>query len=393
MRILILNYEYPPLGGGAAPVCRDLAVSMAAEGHKVVVVTMGFDDLPRHEVKDGVEIFRLKCWRKNQASCMPWEQMSYIVEAEQFLEKYLRKHSFDICHTHFVIPTGAVALWVKNRFGIPYIVTGHGSDVEGYNDKKWMRFMHYFLRPFWKQIAGNSFAVVSPSSWLLKLMKKAKKDGRYVLIPNGLDFDKYEADQGQKEHRILVMGRMQKSKNVQTILKAVHQVPDDLWGDWQADILGDGPYRAQLEELADQLDIRGRVQFRGWIKNGSEEQLEYLRKASVYISASHFENCPMSVLEAAASGCYPLLSDIEGHRQFFSKEKSWEKNFFSADDDRALSEKIAEVLKKDTALLWENCINRKMYGMENVTRKYLKLLEQAAKKEAYARRGDQIYGS
>ena len=377
MRILVLNYEYPPLGGGSSPVCRDLAVSLTAEGHKVSVVTMGFTDLPEYEIKDSVEIFRLKCIRKKQTSCMPWEQLSYIVEAEKFLKSYLRKNSFDVCHTHFIVPTGPIALWVKRCFGIPYIITAHGSDVEGHNSKKWMRAMHFFLRPFWKQIVGNSLAVVSPSRSLMERMRKVKEDGNYILIPNGIDPDRYAADRGKKEKHILVMWRMQQFKNVQTILKAVSLIPDDIWDGWQVNILGDGPYRSELEALTDELEIRNRVQFRGWIDNGSEEQMRYLKKASIYISASHFENCPMAVLEAVASKCYPLLSDIEGHRQFFGTNRDQEQYFFPMDEWTVLSEKMAEVLKKDPSELCENCINIESYDRKKITHKYIKILENA----------------
>lgn len=51
MNILVLNYEYPPLGGGAAPVSRDISEQLAAAGNKVTVVTMGFKNLPYHENK------------------------------------------------------------------------------------------------------------------------------------------------------------------------------------------------------------------------------------------------------------------------------------------------------------------------------------------------------
>lgn len=45
MRILVLNYEYPPLGGGAAPVSRDISIQLAKRGHDVTIVTMGFHGL------------------------------------------------------------------------------------------------------------------------------------------------------------------------------------------------------------------------------------------------------------------------------------------------------------------------------------------------------------
>ena len=376
MNILVLNYEYPPLGGGAAPVCRDLSVTMAAEGHKVTVVTMGFPGFPAHETLSGVEIIRLKCWRRKMSSCMPWEQLTYIMAVEKFLNYYLKKHSFDVCHTHFIVPTGPSALWVKRHFGIPYIITAHGSDVEGHNRKKWMRLMHLFLRPFWRRIVYGAYTVVSPSESLLKLMRRVEKTDNYCLIPNGLKIEKYRTEKECKERHILVMGRMQQFKNVQTILKAVSVIPADLWMDWVVDILGDGPYRGTLENLADHLMILSRVRFHGWVENGTDDQIMFIKKASVFISASHFENCPMAVLEAAAAGCYPLLSDIEGHRQFFRHMNNAD-FFFSPDNEKELAAKLKSLLGQDPQTLFKD-IDISRYNLSDITSKYVKKLKEAA---------------
>ena len=87
MNILVLNYEFPPLGGGGAPVSRDIARQYSKMGHKVVVLTMGYKDLPTYETVDGVEIFRLKCWRSKKSSCMPWEQYTYILAVKKFMKR------------------------------------------------------------------------------------------------------------------------------------------------------------------------------------------------------------------------------------------------------------------------------------------------------------------
>ena len=58
MKILVLNYEYPPLGGGGATVCRDLAREMVKQGSKLTVVTMNYPGLQEHEFVDGIEIYR-----------------------------------------------------------------------------------------------------------------------------------------------------------------------------------------------------------------------------------------------------------------------------------------------------------------------------------------------
>ena len=380
MNILVLNYEYPPIGGGAALVCRDISVEMAHIGHNVTVVTMGFQGLPQHEVKDGVEIHRVKCLRRRQHVCMPWEAYTYIVSSKQFLGQYLHTHHFDVCHAHFVIPTGPVAKWAKMCFGIPFVITAHGSDVEGHNEKATMKIMHRLLRPAWRRIVKETYAVAAPSECLLKLMNRKVADDRYVLIPNGLDISKYQTDRSQKEKRILLMGRMQVSKNYQTALKAIAMIPNEVWDGWTVDVLGDGPYRGELEKLSIDLGIESRVKFYGWVNNGSLKQLDVLKRASIYISASHFENCPMSVLEAIAAGCYPLLSDIEGHRQFLENSQNKDNYLFPSDDASVLARKLMSIMG-DVMLggyCKEKTIDIHMYELRNIVERYISILESAA---------------
>ena len=263
MNILVLNYEYPPLGGGAAPVCRDLAAGMAEKGHKVTVVTMGYPGLPACERQGNVRIVRLRCLRKRAHACMPWEALSYIAAAKRFLEEHLKKQRYDVCHAHFILPTGPVARWLKQKYAIPYVLTAHGSDVEGHNSKLYMRLLHRLLRPVWRRIVRDSYAVVAPSVYLMKLLNREMRSGHYIRIPNGIDIRKYETAGEKKKRRILLMGRMQKAKNFQVVLNAVGKIPEELWNGYKVDILGDGPYRKELEKLSEKPEIRERVVFRG----------------------------------------------------------------------------------------------------------------------------------
>ena len=377
MNILVLNYEYPPRGGGAASVCRNLTEEMAKTGQRVTVVTMGFRGLPGYEkTGGGVEIYRLACMRKRQFASMPWEQYAYILRSKRFLREHLKRNAYDVCHTHFVIPTGPVAFWAKKQFCLPYLITAHGSDVEDYNRKCWIRAAHVVLRPFWRKIVREAHAAAAPSRYLLHLMERRVRDARLVLVPNGLELEKFSADPERKTDRILLMGRMQASKNIQTVLTAISMIPEETWGDWHADLLGDGPYRQELERLTKELGIADRVSFHGWIGNETREHMEYMGRAAIYISASLFENCPMSVLEAIASGCSPLLSDIEGHRQLL--EGNGEAFFFPADDAEKLAAAVAALItEKKTKPLPVPDIRQ--FGIREVTSRYLALLAEAAK--------------
>jgi glycosyltransferase involved in cell wall biosynthesis len=368
MKILVLNYEYPPLGGGAAPVSRDLSTQLAHRGHDVTVVTMGYQDLPAYEEAQKVKVYRLKCLRSKKNSCMPWEQYTYLFAVRRFMKEHMKTHVYDVCHTHFVIPTGEAALWVAGKFGLPYVITAHGSDVEGHNHKKYMKIMHKLLRYSWRKIVNCSEGVIAPSVYLQNLMKAGYAKGKYIFIPNGLDTAKYSqfAERRNKEKNILLMGRLQRHKNVQTILRAIARI--DLSG-WMVDVLGDGPYRKELEKLVSELGLVDCVKFYGWIDNGSIEQLYYLKRASVYITASYFENCPMAVIETIAAGCYPLLSDIPAHRQLVPEDEY----YFEADDVQGLAHKLLTVISKADEISADR-IDISKYDWERVISQYEEVL-------------------
>ena len=49
MNVLVVNYEYPPIGGGGGVICKDISEEIASKGHRVTVVTSHYDSLPQHE--------------------------------------------------------------------------------------------------------------------------------------------------------------------------------------------------------------------------------------------------------------------------------------------------------------------------------------------------------
>lgn len=333
MKVLVLNYEFPPLGGGAAPVSKELAIRMTKKGHQIDVVTMGFEGVPEYENISGVRVWRVKCIRKKQSSCQPWEQLSYIIAARKTIKRLILENHYDLCHTHFIVPTGVLARYVKRKYGLRYLITAHGSDVEGHNSKKSNIIMHRLLRPLSRSIIREAEEVAAPSDFLLRLMQKRHK-GNYLIIPNGIDLAKYRQKPGvSKEHRILYVGRLQETKNVQTLIKAIARVDME---NWHVDIVGEGPYRDELERLTEKLHLKDTITFHGWIENGSEEHLSFLSRAALFVSHSYFESFGVAVVEAVAAGCSVLLSDIEAHRMLVNNLEC----FTDPDDELNLSRKI-----------------------------------------------------
>ncbi|MEN6339237.1 MAG: glycosyltransferase family 4 protein [Clostridiaceae bacterium] len=310
MKILVLNYEYPPIGGGASPVAADLSRHLFARGHEVCVVTMAYKDLPKQETVDGVEVHRVKCLRTKAFVCYPWEQMTYLIAARRFLKQHLKTHSYDVVHSHFIFPTGLLAAWLKKKYGLPFVSTAHGSDVEGYNQNRF-RFLHKMLRKPWKKICAEASFVTAPSPYLRELILKADPSVRCEIVPNGINTDTYR--QGPKEHAILTLCRLQMPKGVQDVIRAFAALQIE---GWVLRVAGDGPYRPELEKIAAECGVSDRVQFLGWIDNKSDLLKETLARAGVFASMSRFESFGISAAEAVASGCRVVLSDIPAHRQF-----------------------------------------------------------------------------
>ena len=69
MKILVLCYEYPPVGGGGGRMAHNVGSALVRRGHEVRVQTVRMKDLPAQELRDGVEIFRTSGFRRRADLC------------------------------------------------------------------------------------------------------------------------------------------------------------------------------------------------------------------------------------------------------------------------------------------------------------------------------------
>src|SRR5689334_22919634 len=79
MRFLLVNYEYPPIGAGAANATRHIAQCLLAQGHHVGVLTAAFGDLRGWSEDHGLSIYRCRCLRKSPERSNIVEMTSFMV--------------------------------------------------------------------------------------------------------------------------------------------------------------------------------------------------------------------------------------------------------------------------------------------------------------------------
>ena len=56
MKILILNYEHPPIGGGGGRLAAKVGAGLVARGHQVRVLTAGMGHLPKEALEEGMDL-------------------------------------------------------------------------------------------------------------------------------------------------------------------------------------------------------------------------------------------------------------------------------------------------------------------------------------------------
>ncbi len=305
-KILILNYEFPPLGGGASPVGYEIAKRYVQRGHEVDVVTMGYKGLPKEENIDGINVIRVPSLRSRKEICRIHEMLSFVISAIWFLNKRLKTVHYDINHTHFIIPTGIISLWAKRKFGLDYIVTSHGSDVPGYNDDRFT-LSHRLTKPLLKLICLNAKKILPSSNFLKKIIIEnidTNLEEKIEVIPNGIDPNIITPK--EKTKTIIATGRLLPRKGFQHLIKAVS---DENIG-YEVHIFGDGPMMPELRRMAG--ESKTKIILHGWVNNKSGEYREALGRAAIYCLPSSKENASVSLLEGMSAGCAVITTNVSG---------------------------------------------------------------------------------
>lgn len=298
----MLNYEFPPLGGGAANANYFLLKEFAKNKNlKIDLITSSEDHKFKFEkFSKNINIYKVNVQKKRKHTWKAKELFLWTLRSHFLIKKLIKKKEYDLCHCWFGWPSGY--LGYLNRKKIPYIVSLRGSDVPNNNLK--LKYLDNILfKPLSKKIWKKAKKVTVNSKKLKELALKTSPNQEIEIICNGIDINKFKPLKNKKPNNKLTListGRLIERKGYQYLIPVLKTLNVKL------QLIGKGNFKNQLKKKSKGLD----VDFLNHKKH--PEMIKYLQKADIFILPSLNEGMSNSVLEAMACGLPIIMTDVGG---------------------------------------------------------------------------------
>jgi len=363
MNVLMFNYEYPPIGGGAANATEHLLEEMAmSDTLNVDLVTSSPGTYIEEELSSNITIYKqnvnkdeIHHWKQTEILRYMWRGLTKGKELD-------KKNDYDLIHAWFGFPCGLMA----RTFDIPYIVALRGSDVPGYNDRFSKQYV--LLRPVLKNVWKNAKKVI-PNSKGLKNLAQETMPIEMEVIPNGINTQDFtmEYNYDREKLQVLCVSRLVSRKRISDVIRAIKDT-DSV----ELTVIGEGQQKEKLEELSRNLNLESRVKFLGYVPH--ERISHNYRKSDIFVLASLNEGMSNTILEAMASGL-PIITTQTGGTDELIGENG---EIVQKRKPSAIREKILEYKNNPGKLKEESRISRKRaeeMSWKSIAKQYINIYE------------------
>ena len=310
MKILQVISYFTPKRGGDINVCYNLSKQLVKQNHEVTIITTDFefDEEYAKTLKEvGVKVIPFHC----------------IANIKLFLispsmRKWLRDNikNFDVVHLHdFRSYQNSVVYKYTKKYGIPYVLQAHGSTPRMIKKKrlKWL-----FDVAFGYKILKDADRVIAVSKEEAEYDKQmGANDGKVSVIYNGMDIEsfktlpiygKFKKEFGINGKMILYLGRINKSKGIDFVIKAFSKLVGEVNNIILVIAGSDDGYKPELEKLIQKLDLNDKIKFTGFVDE--KDKISAYVDADVFVhTVRYMGGVGLTPLEAILSGTPVIVTD------------------------------------------------------------------------------------
>lgn len=376
-RILIFAAYFHPHVGGYEKIVYELSRRLVQRGYEIDILTCNTEKAPAYEELDGIHIYRLPCWNAlNSLYPIP----KPCPTSFRILRRLLRKN-YDVINTQtrFFITSFLGMIFAKLK-RTPLAHTEHGARHSTVPNKiidLISRAYDHSMGTLIVKSARRNIGVSEAACEFLKHLGAANAQ----VIYNGIDTSifrredpNYRQKAGISNDAVVItfVGRLIYAKGVQDLISAFARI-EDTTPEVKLLIVGDGPYRANLEKLAYQTDCAGSILFLG--QRNQDEVIDVLSATDIFVNPSYSEGLGISVMEAASIGLSIIATDVGGTREIITTDKTG--ILVKARDVGQLAEELCrlranaelrEKLGKNARILAE-----RKFNWDKITGEYIKL--------------------
>ena len=372
--ILFLTNAYPDFDSSYRGIfIKKMATLLKSEGYQISVVTPKiYKGSPYFEEQNGIKVYRFPFFARDKL-LIEHKNIPYLRMVLYYLTGFLLtlyivlKNRCDMVHAHWAIPTGLIGAWVGILLKKPLLITIHGSDLRMALERSG------FLRKIFIFVCKKATYLNCVSGGQKKdLEQLGIRDKKISIIPMGVDDAFLEMGKNRKmglEKRPLTILSNRNLLPIYNVSLLIRAIPIVLKEEPNTKFLiaGDGSEKENLKSEVENLNLGSSVRFLGGISHNEMPNL--LAQSDIYVSTSPYDGTSVSLLEALASGIFPVVTDIPSNREWIA---DGENGFLvPKEDEDLLAKKVVEAIR-DYSLLGKayeknrKIIEQKAYWNKNI---------------------------